>query len=216
VNIKRWFAWFCLAMMLGAEIFLFRANRAADAARTDLRAAQIENQQLSDKIADLQNSSSDMPTSELSHLRKQNESLTNKITALQIEVQNLQAENTQTADHLATARTALQMQQDHLRELSQENQRAQAVAVTAQVQSQAQIAAQQRTICINNLRQIDAAKQQWALENNKTADAIPSETDITPYLKGNVLPTCPAGGIYLINAVSTPPTCSVAGHVLPQ
>ena len=72
--------------------------------------------------------------------------------------------------------------------------------------------------CINHLRQMDAAKNQWALENSKTADAVPTERDIAPYIKldadGN-LPKCPAGGVYTLNAVSASPTCSIAGHVLP-
>ena len=37
--------------------------------------------------------------------------------------------------------------------------------------------------CINNLRQIDAAKQQWALENNKTnSDTVVTWNDVTPYM----------------------------------
>jgi len=69
--------------------------------------------------------------------------------------------------------------------------------------------------CQNNLRQIDGAKQQWALEQKKTADAAPNSADISPYLAGNKLPVCPAGGGYTINAVNAKPTCSIAGHVLP-
>jgi prepilin-type N-terminal cleavage/methylation domain-containing protein len=38
----------------------------------------------------------------------------------------------------------------------------------------------QRTACINNLRQIDAAKHQWSLETGKTRR--PDSTDLTPYL----------------------------------
>jgi len=64
--------------------------------------------------------------------------------------------------------------------------------------------------------QIDAAKNQWALEKGKTTGAVPKEEDIAPYLKGNALPACPGGGTYTINAVGmTPPTCSIEGHVLP-
>ena len=37
--------------------------------------------------------------------------------------------------------------------------------------------------CINNLRQIDAAKQQWALENSKTDDAVPTALELLPYLR---------------------------------
>jgi hypothetical protein len=89
-----------------------------------------------------------------------------------------------------------------------------AAAVAAQQQAQTEVA--QRNACINNLRQIDAAKQQWALENSKTDEAVPVALDLVPYLKGNVFPVCPSGGTYTINSVGVPPTCSIPGHVLPQ
>ena len=74
----------------------------------------------------------------------------------------------------------------------------------------------QLNTCINHLRQIDAAKQQWALENDKTADAIPPAQDLLPYFRGGIFPVCPSGGGYTINAVDVLPTCSIPGHVLPQ
>src|SRR5690242_1714977 len=40
----------------------------------------------------------------------------------------------------------------------------------------------QKSTCINNLRQIDGAKQQFALENGKTGSYNASSTDIAPYL----------------------------------
>ena len=76
----------------------------------------------------------------------------------------------------------------------------------------------QSDACINNLRQIDSAKQQWALENDQPPTATPNQTSVMPYLgRGpvGVWPTCPANGSYTINPVSTLPTCSVALHVLP-
>src|SRR5579885_241127 len=52
----------------------------------------------------------------------------------------------------------------------------------------------QMNACINNLRQIDGAKQQWALENKVNATATPLSSDIQPYmgrgLQGS-LPVCP-------------------------
>src|SRR5580698_11184280 len=50
----------------------------------------------------------------------------------------------------------------------------------------------QQNACINNLRQIDAAKHQWALENNTKETDTPTENDLLPYLKK--WPQCPAGG----------------------
>ena len=75
-------------------------------------------------------------------------------------------------------------------------------------------AASQQNACINNLRQIEAAKQQWALEKNKTANDVPTEDDIKPYLMNSQMPVCPQGGTYTIGAVGDKPTCSIPGHVL--
>jgi len=80
----------------------------------------------------------------------------------------------------------------------------------------------QMNACINNLRQIDGAKQQWALETKQATNATPQFTDISGYLKNAVL--CPAGGSsatfsssYTILDVSTKPQCKIlpATHVLP-
>src|SRR5689334_18130356 len=78
----------------------------------------------------------------------------------------------------------------------------------------------QKNGCINNLRQIDGAKQQWALENNKSANATVTSTSITPYLGRGTTgqwPTCPGGGTYTVNNLSTAPACSLSaqGHKLP-
>ena len=76
----------------------------------------------------------------------------------------------------------------------------------------------QRDACINNLRQIDAAKQQWALEKGKKAGDTPVEADLKPYLTpgpNGVFLKCPAGGKYTIGKVGEPPTCSIPGHELP-
>jgi outer membrane lipoprotein-sorting protein len=75
--------------------------------------------------------------------------------------------------------------------------------------------ASQRNACINNLRQIDAAKNEFALEKGKANGTIVTETDITPYLVGGKMPVCPSGGTYTIGKVGEKPTCSIPGHELP-
>ncbi len=76
-----------------------------------------------------------------------------------------------------------------------------------------------RGTCINNMRLIDAAKEQYALENNKDSTVTPASGDCTPYLKGNAMPTCPAAGTYTIAAIGSDPTCDKSAspnlHVLP-
>jgi type II secretory pathway pseudopilin PulG len=75
----------------------------------------------------------------------------------------------------------------------------------------------QKNACINNLRQIDGAKQMWALENKKESTAIPAPEDLDAYLKTSLGSLkCPAGGVYTIGAAGEKPTCSVSGHELPE
>ena len=50
----------------------------------------------------------------------------------------------------------------------------------------------QQNACINNLRQIDGAEQQWALETKQAAAAVPTYPDISSYMRNSVV--CPAGG----------------------
>jgi prepilin-type N-terminal cleavage/methylation domain-containing protein len=68
----------------------------------------------------------------------------------------------------------------------------------------------QQNACINNLRQIDSAKQQWALENKKTDTDTPASTDVQNYIKANRYPTCPSSGTYTVNALTNDPTCSLS------
>ncbi len=71
--------------------------------------------------------------------------------------------------------------------------------------------------CISNLRQIDGAKQQWALETKAAVDAVPDDDDL--FGAGKYIgkkPECPAGGTYTTGDLGTPPECDVAGHVLPN
>lgn len=73
--------------------------------------------------------------------------------------------------------------------------------------------------CINNLRLIDGAIQQWALENNKTNTDAPTWKDLQRFLSRGAdgpLPKCPSDGTYTIGTVKDIPTCSIPGHVLPQ
>ena len=69
--------------------------------------------------------------------------------------------------------------------------------------------------CITYLRQIDGAKQQWALENRKTAEAVPTSDEVGAFIRDG-FPKCPAAGVYSINSIAADPTCSIPGHQLPQ
>ena len=72
-----------------------------------------------------------------------------------------------------------------------------------------------QNLCISNLRSIDDAKSQWALENRKGIGVKPRDEDLFgPALYLRTKPECPAGGEYDLGKVKEPPTCTVAGHEL--
>jgi hypothetical protein len=204
MNLKRWFAWTCLALVVVAEICLFSAYRERDTALTGWHNAQIQARQLQDQWAALTNSDPGLQAAELLRLRKQNEILAGQVASLHASLDQVLEENRSNAQHLATARTALQLQQAHLRQLQTEKQQI-AIAGASVIEQNS---------CGNNLRQIDAAKLQWALEKDRPADSVPTVEDLLPYLKSGLFPACPAGGTYSINAVGEPPTCSIPGHGL--
>lgn len=86
----------------------------------------------------------------------------------------------------------------------------------------------QQNACINNLRQIDGAVQQWALENKAGPSDAVTEDNIEGYMgRGVNIDTilCPAGGAaattfalsYTIDKVDTAPLCKIgAGFSLPH
>jgi hypothetical protein len=82
-------------------------------------------------------------------------------------------------------------------------------------------------VCINNLRQIDAAKQQWVLENSKTNNEVPTWSDLKPFLgrgpegslkqlfcSGDKTKNCTNS--YELGDLKTSPRCKIySNHVLP-
>jgi prepilin-type N-terminal cleavage/methylation domain-containing protein len=86
----------------------------------------------------------------------------------------------------------------------------------------------QMNTCIENLRLIDAAKQQWALEQRQGNNSRPAATDLQPYLGHGAegeLPTCPADTdahptfttSYTLHTVSKKPVCKQvpSTHIAP-
>ena len=87
-------------------------------------------------------------------------------------------------------------------------------------------ATSQMDTCISNLRIIDGAKSQWALEQHKQNSDTPAGSDIQPYVgrgAAGELPTCPNDGSqtfatsYAPNNIGTKPACLItpATHSLP-
>ena len=73
--------------------------------------------------------------------------------------------------------------------------------------------------CINTLRQLDAADNEFALENGKhPGDKINFPSDLTPFIKLNSagkIPSCPSGGTYSISRVGDKPICSLGTTITP-
>jgi len=78
----------------------------------------------------------------------------------------------------------------------------------------------QQNACINNLRQIDGAIQQWALETKQSATAAVTMPDVAPYMgrgTAGAEPACPSAtagntnASYALTDVATAPTCNIMG-----
>jgi prepilin-type N-terminal cleavage/methylation domain-containing protein len=76
----------------------------------------------------------------------------------------------------------------------------------------------QQSACINNLRQIDGAKQTWALEAKAGQNVTPNIGNIQPYLgrgAAGTAPTCPADPnrsfdtSYELQDLQSAPTCKI-------
>jgi len=223
---------------LAAAGWFYMSGRQAS---TELAQLRAENQAMRDAQAaaeEQQTSKAAAQTNELAQLRKDNEDL----LRLRNEVQQLRQEKQHLSVQVQTVQIQAQQAQERAQSAqSQAQAQIQAFQAAAQaatnalpvnpatwpptgVFTKAQQQFQQRygltidpatatTSCINNLRVLDGAKQQWALQNNKPATAMPQMSELAPYLKFPAL-VCPAGGNYTLNAVNIVPTCSQPGHTL--
>jgi hypothetical protein len=66
--------------------------------------------------------------------------------------------------------------------------------------------------CINSLREIDGASQQWALDHHAASNDVPTWTDLVGadrYMRE--MPVCPQGGTYSLARVTDRPRCSIGG-----
>lgn len=206
MNLKRWFAWVCLGLVVMAEILLFDAHRTRDALQVELRATQARMHLMQDELNELRNSNAGLQAAEILRLRRQNQILTNQVAQSRVALDQINIQSQSNAVYLATARMALRLQQDRIEQIQTEGQQV----------LEASVAIIARKTCVSNLRLIDDAKQQWATDQAKPLTAQPTVKDLMPYFKEKGFPECPDGGTYSLNAVDEVPTCSVQGHTLPQ
>ena len=80
----------------------------------------------------------------------------------------------------------------------------------------------QQNACINNLRQIDAAINEWALETGQSTGAsvasVAGVSTVSAYIKlnaNNSVPGCPANGSYTTTTVGATPQVSCSLSTLP-
>ena len=213
--------WLLAVVALFAAYFFHSANQAKDVELAKLHPEAEEVSQLQKENAELRNLPSQVE--EVARLKKENADL----LKLRNEARRLRDESKQLTGNLrdvqARARqmdVAAQAQTTH-----QPDQQAESLVLAKKIQL---LEFQRRAddllpvaptdtlgICIKNLQQIDSIKQQWALENKKTEQVIPTANDIAPYFKDGIVPKCPSGGVYTIGSVAADSTCSIPGHKLP-
>jgi len=191
MKLPKWVLWLLVVAFLASEIFLFAALRQKESLQISFQSQKQRADDLQAQLDQLKTSNAEAQGAEVARLRAENQDL----PRLRNQVTQLQAANQKLSRQLQATSTYARQQQAQLEQVA---------------------AADERNACINNLREINAAKQQWALETNQPATAIPTAQDLLPYFKDGVFPACPSGGTYMINAVGYLPSCSVPGHELPQ
>lgn len=73
----------------------------------------------------------------------------------------------------------------------------------------------QTNACINNLRQIESGKEQWALERRKGTGIQVVTTEVMEFIKNPSSTTnCPSGGTVVFGYVGTNATCDITGHFI--
>lgn len=88
-------------------------------------------------------------------------------------------------------------------------------ATTPEAPPEDPVTKQQREQCVENMKVIEEAKTMWAVANNKQAGERMTIQDITTALPNNgAMPLCPSGGVYSLNEVGIPVSCSLPDHSL--
>src|SRR2546427_322854 len=183
--------WLCVVALVAGMLILRSRSKETEMVLAELRQANLELKQTRVEEEDLKKIQAQVE--ELGRLRKENEELhrlRNEIRQLREEKQ-LAAKTAQPARSPvgqtradAAAQPQLQQQLQQLlaenERLRAENQQFQQIQVNTQANTQA-------NACINNLRIIEGAKDQWALENKKGTGTAMSAQDIQPYLRNNAI-----------------------------
>ncbi len=68
-----------------------------------------------------------------------------------------------------------------------------------------------RRDCVDNLRQLHGAGQTYVIQEDKSETHAFAAAELIPYLPGDRIPKCPAGGKYDLGQAHTGPSCTVHG-----
>ncbi len=72
-----------------------------------------------------------------------------------------------------------------------------------------------KNICIENLSQIESAKQIWGVETGKKDGDVPVDAELFgPALYMKKKPSCPGNGVYDLGTIGSVPSCNQEGHTL--
>jgi len=74
----------------------------------------------------------------------------------------------------------------------------------------------QQNACINNLRQIDGGKEQWAMASKSSDGSAVVTVSVDEYIKGATTPECPGGGTYTYHNIGSDPACDVTSPTAHQ
>ncbi len=201
--------WVCVFALLLGCFYLFSETREDQKVIAGFQADSEELNHLRTENTELRKLKADHD--ELVKLRNDQEEL----LRLRGEVGPLRKANKELTSQLQIARaqsSAALQQQHQTTQLSAENQ-----ALRSQVEKvQQDQARDHQEKCIANLRRIEAAKDIWAQEKQKPPGAVPLAAQLAPYCANGVFPICPDGGVYTVNPLGLPPTCSIPSHALPK
>jgi hypothetical protein len=225
MKLKAMLPWLCVVALAIGVAALYSANQSQGTELAKLREESQELQRLRAGNEEAKAAQTQSENEELARLRKDHED----VLRLRNEIRQLRDEKTQLGKQLQSAQAQVQNAQAQsgranpslpnppaaLPQLSPEQQAEFRKRYGLETQQLSPDLVKSNT-CLNNLRQIEAAKQQWALEKGRPAGGLVGPTDIAAYLPGNTVPTCPSGGIYTINPIGIGPICNTPGHALPK
>ena len=211
--------WLCVVGSLAGLAWFYSASQRKEAELVALRADSEQLQKVRAEMEEAKTNQMQVASEELDRLRKEHE----EVLRLRNEVRQLRGEKQQLTGQVQAAQTQAQNAQAQMQ--AQAQAQAQALTSKAAIVTQganppggqppaANPEQANANACINNLRQIDAAKNQWAQDNGKPHGALMTAADLTRYLPNNTMPSCPAGGVYTLNPVGISPLCNIPGHTL--